>query len=106
MEQFNSNVNNSDYKYLKYKNKYLRFKQFGGGCDASSYYFYFCFNEIRTSEFIKDSINYNKYKINDIDHALSLAAIKYNFGNEFNLVVAPGAQVKDDILSPQIRFGI
>jgi len=99
MEQSNSSLNNSDYKYLKYKNKYLRFKQSGGGCDASSYYFYFCFNEVRTSEFIKDSSNYNNYKINDIDHALSLAAIKYNFGNEFNIVIAPGAKVKDDILS-------
>ena len=79
-------------KYLKYKNKYLEFKQNGGS--HGSYHIYFCFNKELTSVCLKSLKLYKTYDINDIDCKLNLGAYKNNFDNEIVLVTTPNSEKK------------
>ena len=90
----------SNQKYLKYKNKYLKFKQSGGGgdCNSNNYFLYLCFNEETTNVFINRIEDFENIKISDIDSSLSLSAFKYNFGEVLSFVVAPGAHIKKSVV--------
>jgi hypothetical protein len=95
-----SSKNSSEQKYLKYKKKYLKFKQTGGKIhDSSNYYIYFCFNKEKTKVFIDALEDYSTLSIEEIDRDLTLSAIKYNFENEFSIVVASKSKIKDGIIS-------
>jgi hypothetical protein len=86
-------LDNSEEKYLKYKNKYLKFKQsgglFGSSSNSESKYVYFCFNKDAVNTLITATNLMNNVPIAFIDTYLSIKSIKYNFGDQFNLVIAP-----------------
>ena len=82
--QVNSNKD-AKHRYLKYKNKYLKFK-LNGGQPESDCCIYFCFDRDITNNALKLLKPYNSYNINDINKFLNLFAYKNNFNTEIDLV--------------------